>query len=128
MDNKIGLWLQIAANIGILVGLIAVWFQMRQEHELAAVELKSDSYRQIYEWQLTLMGDDPSRSLAKLHAAPETLTEYDVTVLNAYINSELWMARRMSYLEENGLYDDDWRHRRRGRGRREAGVYDPVPG
>ena len=40
--GKLGNWLQVGANVGILVGLAMVWLQMKQNSELMEYQLLSD--------------------------------------------------------------------------------------
>jgi hypothetical protein len=42
-SSKLGYWLQVSANIGILAGLILVGLQMTQSNSLAATQLLSDN-------------------------------------------------------------------------------------
>ena len=110
-DSKLGYWLQLFANIGILAGLIVVGFQMQQDRNLAAANLKSDSFRITYELQLAAMGEDPADSVTRLITAPETITPKDLMVIDAYMNAHLWIAFRNDSLEQAGLYDSEWTDR-----------------
>ncbi len=43
-SSKIGYWLQVGANIGILAGLILVGFQINQNTKISHADLTARSY------------------------------------------------------------------------------------
>ena len=58
--GKLNNWLQAAANIGILVDLILVGFQMRQNSDLLGAELVFNENQRSIDYARALVGDNPS--------------------------------------------------------------------
>ena len=104
--NRVANWLQIAANVGILGGLILVGLQMRQNEELLRTQILHDTRQGTLDLTLSLMGEDPAVVLAKVANTPDTLTDADKIVWLA-LDTNLgahWF--RLLELSEAGLLED----------------------
>ena len=106
--NTVGSWLQIFANIGILVGLVFVGLQMRQEQQLASIQLQADTWNSGIEMTLAAVGENVARSYARMAMEPENLTAEDVAILSFWFRSFFLTLERLALLEEQGLIDDSW--------------------
>ena len=72
--GKVSDWLQIGANVGILVGLVFVGGQLRQEHQIASAELTSETLSAANEVALVGMGEDLAGAYSRLQTTPEELS------------------------------------------------------
>ena len=73
-SGKVNSWLSLGANIGVVVGLFLVAFQINQEAELAKAQLFSDHTDSRREWNQAMMGSDPMTVVAKSVERPHERT------------------------------------------------------
>ena len=109
--SKLGYWLQVGANIGILLGLVFVGLQMLQDRELKRVELFSRTVTDLFERELAAMGDEPYRAIVKAASNPEELTEEEIYVYQTYLSVILLGWHRRNLMEQKGLFDSSWQAR-----------------
>jgi len=105
--DKLNRWLTLAANIGVLSGLILVAIQIGQNTEIAKAQLANDYYLADMELELGMMGEDPVTSWVKAVYTPEELTREDAAVLDRYFNFGLVQLNRLRKLQQLGLADDE---------------------
>jgi hypothetical protein len=110
-SSKVGYWLQIGANIGILAGLILVIFQMNQNSELLRVQLiKQDGDAYIAN-EMAIAGENYAEVWARVLNDPYEPELSDMRVLeaslwglNVYKWSNTYRLSRMGLLA-----DADWK-------------------
>ena len=84
--NSFQSWLSIAANIGIVAGLVLVAFQINQESEIAGTTIQGELITNSIDYNETLVGEDPATSMAKAIYEPQSLSKRDKVVLfNLYL-------------------------------------------
>ena len=107
--GRVGQWLQVGANVGILIGLVLVIVQINQNSELTRWQLTQQRWTEVLGRYQTMMGENPAEVMEKAVMHPETLTYSDHIVLESYI-AHVWSQRlRIRQLEALGLYDpQDW--------------------
>ncbi|NKC01792.1 MAG: hypothetical protein GKR90_25285 [Pseudomonadales bacterium] len=96
--------LQIVGNLGVLVGLFFVGYQLIQDRELKTAELgflHMDSAEKLH---LSLAGEEPHKSIVKLAIAPETATEEDRYIASKVFVAILFQRRKAHLMEEAGLF------------------------
>lgn len=79
--SKITNWLQIIANLGIVGGLILVGIQINQNTEMAQADQRARVYEQVIQYQIAMMGENPSKAVATASANPSELTDEELLVL-----------------------------------------------
>lgn len=102
-SDKVSGWLTLAANIGVVVGLILVAYQINQEAQLTKVQLFSDATTSMNAFNQSLMGDNPSAIVAKSIEDPHGLTMAEMQVMDAYLISAMNEIRRLELLRQSGL-------------------------
>ena len=102
-SNKFGYWLQVGANLGILLGLVFVGLQMLQDRELKRLEMVSRCVTDLFERELVAIGDEPYRAIVKAALNPEELTEEDIYVYRTYLSVVLTGWDRRNFMEQCGL-------------------------
>ena len=109
--GKLGNWLQVGANLGIIVGLILVGFQLKQNSDLLKVQLLYEESQSFINHERQVMGEDAAVAWARALEDPEGLSFAEFRVMDAYLYamSEQWRASHM--LRELGILDDEWKDR-----------------
>ena len=109
--NALNQWLSFAANIGVVVGLILVAIQIKQNTRITRAQITNDYYLADMELELAMMGENPAIPWTKSVYTPDELTKEDAVVLDRYFNYGLIQIRRLRRMQEMGLADDDWKKR-----------------
>jgi hypothetical protein len=102
-SERINSWLSLGANVGVVVGLILVAYQINQEAELMKVQLFSDATTSMNEFNQALMGDSPLEVVAKSIENPHELTLAEMQIMDAYLISAINEIRRLELLRQSGL-------------------------
>lgn len=100
--SKVGNWLQIIGNFGLIAGLVMVAVQIKQNTEIAQAQLISESYRTAMEVPLGLMGENPAKAWSKAIHTPEELTNEDLVVLDANLLKGWLELSRIEILVDSG--------------------------
>jgi hypothetical protein len=109
--DKVNRGLTLAANVGVLGGLILVAFQIHQNTEITKAQIANDYYLADMQLELAMMGDNPANSWTKAIYTPNDLTNEDTAIVDRYFNYGLVQILRLQKMHELGLADDDWENR-----------------
>ena len=101
--DAINKWLSLAANIGVMLGLVLVAYQIRQDVELTKVQLFSDATSSRKEWNQAMLGSDPMNVVMKSIESPSELTLAELHVMDAYLVGAVNELRRLELLKASGL-------------------------
>ncbi len=104
-SSKVGYWLQVGANIGILVGLIMVGLQINQNTELTRLNFYSSEEDGYLSMGATLSGETLAAAWAKAIEHPESLTTTEMVQLEGYLENLWTQFGRRDYLHDEGLYE-----------------------
>ena len=104
-------WLTLAANFAVLIGLILVAFQIKQNTDMTRAQVANDWYLADMQLELAMMGENPALPWTKAVYTPEELTQHDAAVLDRYFNYGLVQLQRLQRMSELGLADDRWKDR-----------------
>lgn len=108
-SEKIANWLQIAANFGILLSLVFVGFQMRQDHQLAAADKQVETHNNLITFLSSSMGENLASAMSASATRPQSITPEELQVLMYYTAGAINILRRAAHLESLGLADSSWR-------------------
>ncbi len=108
--NTVNQWLTLAANLGVVAGLILVGFQIRQNTRITKAQITNDYYLADMELELVMMGEQPIDPWVKSIYSPDKVTQADVAILDRYFNYGLVQIQRLRKMQELGLADDDWKN------------------
>lgn len=108
MKNNVGNWIQSSANIGILLGLVFVGFQMQQDKELKRADLVFANLESFFHQNNTILGDASAETFAKAAMTPDELTDADIVILLNYFDSRLLQWNQWQILEDSGLIGPEW--------------------
>ncbi len=78
--------LEIAANLGIVIGLLLVAFQIAQQEDIAQTEVQGELFSEVTAHYQNLAGENPAISIARAIDEPVSLsTEDHVVLFNLYM-------------------------------------------
>jgi hypothetical protein len=109
--TKINPWLNFAANVGVIAGLILVAVQINQNTEITKAQIANDYFLADMNLELAMMGDDPADSWVKAVYAPNEISRLDAVILDRYFNYGVVQIQRLQQMHELGLAPDDWQER-----------------
>ena len=110
MDSgKLVNWLQIVANLGVVVGLGLVGVQIHQNSVLTSAALLTAATQQDTDHWNQVMGENASDVLAKAQLRPAELTPGELEVLRANVFWWMSMLHQKALSEQAGLFDSSWR-------------------
>ena len=110
--GKLNDWLQVSANIGIVLGLLLVGIQLKQNSDLLKVQLLyEESYRAI-ELETKVVGENAAGVWAKSITDPKSMSLEEQRIMEAILWSFVEGLRGTRKLAELGLLDkDEWKER-----------------
>ena len=101
-SSRVANWLQIIGNLGLIIGLVLVAVQIKQNNDLAKAQLLSDGWLAAIQWNLTRAGENPAVSIARASAAPDQLTDEDLIVLSGVVAAHRLLGTRAASLDAAG--------------------------
>ena len=111
MDSAIvNRWLTLVANVGILIGLVLVLVEIRQNSELLRLQFINDDLMAVARTEEPLLGENPANVMMKSMYSPEDLTYADFRVIDAYYVAKIDLINRRFRLGQEGIFDEeDWK-------------------
>jgi hypothetical protein len=110
--DKLNRWLQVSANIGIVLGLVLVGLQLRQNSELTRLQLLYEESNRAIDLETQVVGEQAAEVWAKSLEAPEDLTLAEIRIMEALLWSFVEQLRGTYRLAALGiLSEEDWRSR-----------------
>ena len=110
-SDQIGRWLTLAANLGVIAGLILVAVQINQNTAITKAQIANDYYIADMTLELAMMGENPADSFNKALYAPDEITTADAVVLDRYFNYGMVQIQRLQKMDELGMAYEGWRER-----------------
>jgi hypothetical protein len=94
------------ANMGVIVGLVLVAYQINQAIEITRAQLINDYYIADMQLEMKMMGENPEESFAKAVFDEEALTQQDLAVLDRYFNYGMVQLTRLREMQELGYVSE----------------------
>ncbi len=108
-SSKVGYWLQVGANIGILAGLLLVAFEINENSRITRADLTARSYEHANEYVLSLMGENPTRALVKSTTSPAEMTDEELLITSLSVDYWHNFHQRYQGLVDAGFAaEQDW--------------------
>ena len=112
MDSeRVNRWLTLAANLGVIAGLVLVAIQINQNTQITKAQIANDYFLADMALELAMMGENPAHSWNKAVYAPDSLTTEDAVVLDRYFNYELVQIHRLQEMDKMGMAHEGWEER-----------------
>ena len=109
-SNKINSWFQLAANLGLMAGIVMVAIQTNQTSELTKDRLYFDRWEEHFNLGYATLAENPQEVIAKAKTTPEELTHTHLEAISNYLNSQLNYWHRIKRTGARGIIDStDWR-------------------
>lgn len=110
MDSqKVADWVQIATGVALLVGLGLVVWELSQSRDVATAQLSSDGTDQYLQSVVVKMGENPAAAFVKACHDPQSLSDEDLVVLDAYFTILATVPLRAYNITDiSGLYEERW--------------------
>ena len=105
MTNR---WLNVTANLGVLVGLVLVLFEMRHNQELVRVTLTNDYYSSYIATDTVFAGENLPEVWEKSLLDPENLSIKEMRIMEAQTFSPLNRWIKLYRLSEAGIVDPNF--------------------
>ena len=107
-SNKISGWLQVAANIGILAGLILVGLQMQQNSDLLRMQLLKEEATSYLATESVILGENYADVYAKSITDPKSMSIADMRIEDTMLWSHGVVRWSNTYrLYELGLVEEE---------------------
>ena len=108
MIDRLNSWLQLAASIGILLGLLLVGVQIQQATDIASAQMQAASFDSTIQANDIIIGEGFAQSWAKARKNSEELTEADHVVIEAFLTREWLNNVRTERSRKAGFLDESW--------------------
>jgi hypothetical protein len=105
--NKLSNWLQIAANIGILGGLVLVGFQLQQNSEILQAQMLSAESQSLIDQELQIVGEQGAAAWVSAMTDPTNVSLEHHRIMEAIYWSAIETWRHVEQLETLDLADVD---------------------
>ena len=111
-NSKLSNWLQIAANVGIVVGLLLVGVQLKQNSDLLKTQMLYDESRRAVDLETQVVGENGAEVWAKSISDAKNMSLPEQRIMEALLWSFSEQLRSTRLLAELGLLEDEeWRLR-----------------
>ncbi len=84
-SDRLNRWLSLAANLGLMAGLLLVAVQINQSSQLARLHLISEGNAARNQIWASVLGEDPAVALARSIEKPAEMNFADYIVVDAYL-------------------------------------------
>jgi len=110
--SKLSNWLQVAANVGIVIGLLLVGVQLKQNSDLLKTQLLYEESHRAIDLETQVVGENGAEVWAKSITDAKSLSLAEQRVMEALLWSFTEQLRATRMLAELGLLEDEeWRIR-----------------
>lgn len=109
--ERLSSWLQIAANVGILGGLVLVGFQLHQNSEILQAQMMSAESRSVIDQEMQLVGEQGAAAWVSAMTDPGNVSAEHHRIMEAIYWSAIESWRHIDELASLGLADVDPRAR-----------------
>lgn len=109
--GKVSQWLTLAANVGVIAGLVLVAVQINQNTQITKAQIANDYFLADMALELAMMGENPALPWSKAVYRPDELTTEDAVILDRYFNYGLVQIHRLQEMDKMGMAHEGWEER-----------------
>ena len=106
--DRLTRWLTVGANLGVLIGVVLVLLQMRQNEKLLSVQLTNDFFESYIAADTAFAGENLPAIWQKSVEEPEKLSIADLRALESQTFSPVSRWISLYRLTEEGIVDDSF--------------------
>jgi hypothetical protein len=103
--ERVNRWLTLGANLGVLVGIVFLALEIRQNSEIARLQFTEDQHALWQEGEIAVFGDSIATLWERSITEPESLSLAELRMLDAYLAFQLTRVSRISELEQAGMLE-----------------------
>lgn len=108
-SDRLNRWLSLAANLGLLTGLILVAVQIDQNSQIARLQLINEGNIARNETWANVLGEDPAVAIARSIENPAEMDFADYIVVDSYLFTTMNLFYRNYELANEGFFlESDW--------------------
>jgi hypothetical protein len=101
----LGQWVTVATNIAVLVGVLLVVYELRQNAELARLEMLQDQIGAFQQAEESFFDPRISQVWVKSFTEPESMTLAEIRAMDSYMAIHLNQMYRVYEQEREGLVE-----------------------
>lgn len=101
--DKINKWVALGANVGVLLGLLLVFFEMRQNADLTRIGMEQRKNDLLAQIELSLSRPEMAEVWIKSVRTPEMLTDAEIRMVESHLVSVMLQWDHMLQMDANGL-------------------------
>lgn len=101
--DKVNKWIALGANIGVLVGLALVFFEMCQNADLTRIGMEQRKNDLLAQIELSISRPEMAEVWIKSVRTPETLTDAEARMVESHLVSVMLQWDHMLQMDANGL-------------------------
>ena len=105
--EKLNHWFTLAANVGILLGLLLVGVQIMETNRIANAQFVADDRAVTMSSYDLIIGEKLSEAWAKARTNSGDLTDEDIVVLDAFLTREWFKSLREREIADTGVKEYD---------------------
>jgi hypothetical protein len=109
--DRLSSWLQVAANLGILGGLVLVGFQLQQNREILRAQMMSAESQSVIDQEMQIIGEQGASAWVSAMSDPTNVSPEHHRVMEAIYWSAIESWRHTEELDTLGLADVDPQYR-----------------
>ena len=107
--ERVTIWIQVATGIAVVAGLGLVVWELQQVKTLTRAQLTSDHFAAEFGLDASVMGENPSDTLAKACSDPTQLSHSEVRILSELYGTRLEFVERIKILtQRDGIYEEGY--------------------
>ena len=101
--DRLGRWLAVITNFGVLIGIILLLVELNQTQEIARAQIRNEIYQGLI--PVTLVGRDYAQVIVKANAG-ENLDAVEATMLSGFSEQIHRYWENANYQYQMGMYDE----------------------
>ncbi len=103
--DRVNKWLTLGANVGVLIGLILLVAEIRQNTEVSEMQFYIERRKVVNEHEQAMLDAETSDVWIKSIADPQSLSSSEINKLGSILGLRLNIWRLSFVLEERGFRD-----------------------
>lgn len=103
--DRLNKWLTLAANLGVVIGLVILILEMRQNAALTRATLEAQKNSFLSQVELNLTSPNNLEAWIKSIRHPEQMTDADIKIIDSVLLSIMLQWDQVFHMLRNGLAD-----------------------
>ena len=101
--ERLNRWLTLAANIGVVLGLIILIFEVRQNASLTRTEMQIERNSMLIEIEFSISSPETARAWVKSIRTPEEMSDVEIIIVEAHLVASMLQWDLMFHMQSGGL-------------------------